>query len=208
LLSVQDADWFFYAADDTHFWTERRAAFPLLGLVIHGRLTGDATYLDATHARVDNLLRTQAEDDSGGFIHDLYAHDPSECTVEGTRGGSPFMTGLLMEGLIAYHEQFDDPRIVESVAAAADWLWEQGWQGDGFSYQIGCEGDTGYSAPDLNLLIAQGFAFAAHHTGEARFTERGAQVFEQGVQNAYLGTRKHYNQNYRASGAFLWYQTH
>lgn len=208
LLNNWGPGFYFYAADDEHFWTERRAGFALLGLIIYGRMSGDATYLDATHARLDQLLATQAERPDGGFIHNLYAHDPDECPDVGTYGGSPFMTGLLFEALIAYWEQFGDARIPASVTSAVDWLWEGGWLGDSFQYQIGCENYTDYGAVDLNLLIAHGFAFAAYHSNETFRDQRAFAVFNAGVADAYLGTRKHYNQNYRNSGAFLWYLTH
>lgn len=205
VLATWDPDFFFFSSSDTHFWTERRAGFALLNLEIYGRLTNDPTYLDAVGPRLDNLLATQDESTVGGFIHDLYAHDPYECTIPGTRGGSPFMTGLLFEPMIAIHERTGDPRIVDSVGRAADWLYDNGWTGSGFQYQIGCESDTGWATADLDLLIAHGFAFAAHHTGEQRYADRATEIWNNGVANAYLGTRKHYNQNYRSSGQALWY---
>ncbi len=117
------------------------------------------------------------------------------------------MTGLLFEALISYYEWFDDPRIVDSMAGAVDWLWDNGWNNNGFNYQIGCEADTGYPTPDLNLMIAHGFAFAWYHSREARHLTRGLDAFHNGVAEAWLGARKHYNQNFRSSGAFLWYAT-
>ena len=206
LLNTWDADFFFFAHDDEHFWTERRAAFALLGLIVYGRFSGSVTHLDATHDRLENILLTQAEWDLGGFIHHLYAHDPDECGVQGSYGGSPFMTGLMFETLIAYYEWFGNDAIITAVADACDWLWEEGWGTSGFDYMIGCDTGTG-EAPDLNLLIAHGFAFAWHHTREQRFYDRGMEIFNQGVSEAYLGTRKHYNQNYRSSSAFLYYMT-
>jgi hypothetical protein len=207
LIDSHDEDWFYYAAEDESFWTERRSAFALLGLIVYGRMANDETYLDASHSRFNALLDTQAEWPDGGFIHHLYAHDSEECPTWGAYGGSPFMTGLLFEAIIAYHEWFDDARAVDSVAAAADWLWLEGWETNGFSYLIGCD-DTPYGeSPDLNLLIAHGFAFAGHHTGDTSYLSHGRTVFDAGVENAWMGERKQYNQNHRSSGAFLWYQT-
>jgi hypothetical protein len=207
VLASWDPDFFFFAHDDARFWTERRAAFALMGLVVYGRFSGEQAYLTAAAPRLEQLLATQAEWPDGGFIHHLYSHDTEECSTEGSYGGSPFMTGLMFEALIAHHEWFADGRIVSSVVAACDWLWDGGWAGDGFTYMIGCPGESDWSAPDLNLLIAHGFAFAWHHTGEVRFYVRAMTIFEQGVENAYLGTRKHYNQNHRSSGSFLYYMT-
>ena len=205
VLGEFDADWFLYEATDSHFWTERRVGFALLNLEIYGRLTNDATYLDAVGPRLDNILATQDEWPDGGYIHNLYAHDPYECTIPGTYGGSAFMTGLLFEPLIAIHERTGDPRIVDSVGEAADWLYDNGWTGSGFQYQIGCEADTAWASADLDLMIVHGFAFAAHHTGEQRYRDRALEIWNHAVDNAYLGTRKHYNQNYRSSPQALWY---
>ncbi len=207
VLDAYEVDYFLFESDDEHFWTERRVGFALLNPVIYGRLTNDSTYLDALESRVDNLLATQDQWPDGGFIHNLYAHDPAECTTPGTYGGSPFMTGLLFEGLIAYYELTGDERIVDSVAEAADWLYDEGWTGDSFQYQIGCEGDTAWGATDLNLLVAHGFAFAAYHTGEQRHADRALEIWDAGVDGAFLGSRKHYNQNYRSSPSALWYMS-
>ena len=205
LLEVIDVDRFFYAADSERFWTERRVAFTLLGLVVYGRMSGDAGYLEAAHPRFENLLRTQAEHEDGGFIHHLYAHDSEECGTFGEYGGSPFMTGLLFEALITYYEQFGDERAVDSVVQAVDWLYESGWHGDGFCYLIGCGYGDEDGAPDLNLLIVAGYGFAYWATGDERHRTRGYEVFDEGVAEAYLGARKQFNQNYRSSGWFLGY---
>ena len=205
LLEVIDVDWFFYASDSERFWTERRVAFTLLGLIVYGRMSGDTAYLDATHARFDNLIATQGEHTDGGFIHHLYAHDSDECGTFGEYGGSPFMTGLLFEALITYYEQFGDERAVTSVVSAVDWLYDEGWYGSGFSYLIGCGYGAADEAPDLNLLTVAGFGFAYWATGEERFRTRGFEVFDAGVAEAYLGARKQFNQNYRSSGWFPGY---
>lgn len=208
LLANWPASWFHYEASDEGFWTERRAAFPLLGLLVYGRFSNDDSYLQATHAIVDNLLATQDEWPDGGWVHHLYAHDTDECGTFGSYGGSPFMTGLLFEALIAYWEQFADPRIPTAIAKATDWLWT-GWGSIGFSYLIGCPGESLQEGPDLNLLIAHGFAFQywLSDGADTQAKTRAETVFDAGVEEGYLGTRKHYNQQYRSSGAVPYYLT-
>ncbi|MDQ3233269.1 MAG: hypothetical protein M3Q07_15745, partial [Pseudobdellovibrionaceae bacterium] len=123
LLKANPVDFFFFPKNGRKFWTEREAAFPILGLIVYGRMSGDSKYLDAVKPRMENLLKTQNQYADGGWIHNLYNHDTEECPDENAYGGSPFMTGLLFEALIAYHEWFQDPRMIESVKKAADWLY-------------------------------------------------------------------------------------
>ncbi|MCB9640194.1 MAG: hypothetical protein H6727_14965 [Myxococcales bacterium] len=208
LYSLHPVDWYHYKKADKRFWTERRAAFAMLGLLVYGRFSGKAKYMDRAKELLTKILATQAEWPDGGWLHGLYYHDSSECGDQNAYGGSPFMTGLLFEPLLAAYHWLQDPRIVPSIRKAADWLWTKGWQQTGFIYMIGCGNEYTDAAPDLNLLIAHGYAFLYWADGKkAADKQRAQSVFDEGVQNAYLKARKQYNQNYRSSGAVLYYLT-
>ena len=207
LHDLHPLTWYHYKRTDTRFWTERRAGFALLGLLVYGRWTGQARYLQRAKDILDQILATQAEWPDGGFFHNLYAHDTAECDIQTAYGGSPFMTGLLFEGLLLAHHWLGDPRILPAMRKAVDWLWT-GWRQNGFLYLIGCGNRYTTSAPDLNLLLAHGFAFVYWADGKkAQDLQRANLVFNEGVQNAFLRARKQYNQNYRSSAATLWYLT-
>lgn len=111
---------------------------------------------------------------------------------------TPFMVGLTAEALIAYYERTPDPRIPPVIRLAMDWLWRYAWMPgkEAFWYD---SADPSVAAPDLNLLIAPAFAWLYRQTGDAVFQDRGDQIFQGGVKFAYIGTGKHFNQNYRWS---------
>ncbi len=208
LYTLHPNDWYHYKKADRRFWTERRAGFALLGLLVYGRFSGKTKYIDRAKEILTKILATQAEWPDGGWLHGLYYHDSAECADQNAYGGSPFMTGLLYEGLLAAHHWLQDTRIVPAIRKSNEWLWTKGWRQTGFLYLIGCGNSYTDAAPDLNLLIAHGFAFLYWADGKKPTDlQRAQSVFQEGVKNAYLKARKQYNQNYRSSGATLYYLT-
>jgi hypothetical protein len=115
----------------------------------------------------------------------------------------PFMVGLTMQALIQYWEVTYDARVLPAVRTALDALWERAWvpEGQAFWYQnwvpqASMSFPAQPGAPDLNLLIAPAFAWLYAQTGDAKYRDRGDQVFVGGVKGAYLAGAKQYNQNY------------
>jgi hypothetical protein len=51
-------------------------------------------------------------------------------------------------------------------------------------------------APDLNLLIAPLYAWLWKQTGNPSYRDRGDQLWQGGVEGAYLDGGKQFNQNY------------
>jgi hypothetical protein len=94
---------------------ERAMGWPLLGLVAAYRATGEQHYLDAAGKIVDLSLERQHEQ-LGAWRS--YADD--EGNVRWT--SKPFMVGILMEGLRAYHEETGDERVARSMVLGAEWL--------------------------------------------------------------------------------------
>jgi hypothetical protein len=118
------------------------------------------------------------------------------------------MTGLLLEGIIEYHKCTNSNIAKESIFKALDWLMKDAVSPDGNSFvYLTCDKCRNEGCPDLNLLIAHAFAYGYKISGYTRkdYLEMGNRIFEEGVNKAYLGSRKHFNQNYRSSGHFLAY---
>ena len=142
----------------------------------------------------------------------------------------PFMTGLTAGALIEYYEHLlsngeantRTEAIIPAIKSIADWTWENMWVPDmgGRSPQLNDQGGTGYGAfvymskqvagkggpnpaPDLNLLIAPHYAWLYLKTCEQTYKEKADLIFAGGVQFAYLGWGKQFNQNYRKSFKFL-----
>ena len=197
----------FYSRKSQRFWTEREAAFPFLGAIDYYELTRDKDYLKYCDEIMQNLYKTQNEwPGRGGFIHNLYSHDPEEGARRDEYGGSPFMTGLLLEAIIKYHSVTNSVIAKDSIIKALDWLIKEGLTPDGRSFiYLTCDARKAKGHPDLNLLIAHAFGYGYTISGREDYLIKGTAVFEEGVKNAYLEDRKHFNQNYRSSGHFLAY---
>jgi hypothetical protein len=123
----------------------------------------------------------------------------------------PFMVGLTAEALIAYHARTSDPRVLPAIRTAMDRLWDQLWipREEAFLYidrPVESAGGQGaiQPAPDLNLLIAPAFAWLYMQTGDAKYMERGDQIFYGGARLAAVDFgAKQFNQNYRWSFDYL-----
>jgi hypothetical protein len=127
---------------------------------------------------------------------------------------TPFMNGILHSVLIDYYERFEpDPRIPVAIKRNLDWMWANMWvpKSKAFRYhefQLPGEGaDVLSPAPDLNMLIVDGFGFVSHQTGDSSYIERGDLVFRGGVENAWLVGAKHFNQSYTTSYRYLGYRS-
>lgn len=200
----------FFPKRASHYWTERFYAFPFLGVLTYYELTGKKEYLDIASQYMNNLYKTQRQwPKRGGFIHNLYAHDPQEGARRNEYGGSPFMTGLLLEPIIEYHKLTGSKIAKESIFMALDWLVKEGLtpERDSFYYMTADIPKREGGHPDLNLLVAHAFGYGYRISGYERedFLEIGKRIFQHGVKSAYLRKRKHFNQNFRSSGHFLSY---
>lgn len=126
----------------------------------------------------------------------------------------PFMVALSAESLILYFEKVSpDPRILPAVKGAADWMWANAWveQSRAFHYarcrssKYNKECNQGPS-PDLNLLIAPVYGWLFKQTGDIKYLEQGDKIFSGGVDLAWLGSGKHFSQNYRWSPKYVEYR--
>jgi hypothetical protein len=153
----------------------------------------DAESLGAAHRARTDLLAAQAL----GHL--------DQWTGAATAGYvRPFMVALSCEALIAYEAKTGDGRVLPAIRRALDWIWEHCWdpkaRAFGYTNIPAPDGSGGTGpAPDLNLLIAPAFGWVYHETGETVYRDRGDAIFAGGVDQAFLGNGKQFNQNYRWS---------
>jgi hypothetical protein len=122
------------------------------------------------------------------------------------------MVALTAEALIEYAEHTGDSSAVADLPAIARWLRGSAWSSSagGFVYIVcrdprssqECAEDIAVPAPDLNLLIAPVFSYAARLSGDQDLASFGDTVFSRGVDGAYLAGGKQFSQNYRWSFNF------
>jgi hypothetical protein len=185
--------WLAKMGDLTNPWIEGRIqARTLDGLLTAARLqVTSRNFQNATQQALSAILSTQQADGSYRFISICNTH-------------YNYMTGLLHEVYIKYYQDFSaDARIPVAMKKALDFMWNTQWlpSSGGFQYASGyCPGLAGPSpAPDLNLLIANGYGWYARHSGDGSYRTKGDVVFHEGVMRAWLVGEKQFNESYRSS---------
>lgn len=140
---------------------------------------------------LDGVLKSQSSDGSYRFMK-------LECD-----GVKPFMLGLLNDALIDYYTNFEqDERLLLAVKKSLDYIWTNLWVSSqkAFLYRSNqCRDETAVPAPDLNMLLVSGFGFVYSKTGDVRYVERGDLVFRGGIEGAWLGGSKVFNENFFSS---------
>ena len=198
------SDFYYYLAPgERGFWTEREPAFALLGLLAYYEATNDVTYLNKATQRVDSLYQMQADNGGTAWTHNLKDHDPDECSNSNAYGVSPWMTGLLLEGIIRYHQLTGSTVAEQSIIWALDYLANNclatgNYAGESFVYMYGCGHTDGI--PDTDGHISHAFAFGFVMTGNTAYRDIALDIIDTNVTYGYVGTTKHYNQQFRASG--------
>ena len=206
-------DYYYQAPGVSEFWTEREPAFALLGLITYYEATNDTTYLNKAKQRIDQLYQMQLDNGGTAWIHDLHEHDPGECSASQSWGVSPWMTGLLLEGIIRYHQLTGYSVAEQSILWALDYLKDNclaitQHAGESFRYMCGCLNPTHPEGePDLDNMISHAFAYGYTLTDNTAYKDVAIDIFNTCVNYAYTGTAKHYNQQFRASGHTVAYLT-
>jgi hypothetical protein len=190
--------------------TERNMAWPMMGLASYYAVQPTATIRTALDSLVTNAVAWQAAGTSGAFEHDIVRPDPSECG-DGPRGASPFMTSLLIDGLMDTWLLTGDSRIPGVVTRAAEWYRDDARTSDGESFQYlwGCN-DVDYvsdsSYADLNILISHVFGAAYHVSGDLSWLAFGDEMAQHGVDNYYGGRPKQWTQSSRTFMKYIGYR--
>ena len=190
--------------------TERNMAWPMMGLASYYAVDHDAGVLSALQKLVDMTVAWQGEGTSGAFEHDINRPDPDECEV-GPKGGSPFMTSLLIDGLMDTYLLTGDAKIPPVIVKAATWYKNDAVTSDGigFRYLWGCDtdpyDDSGYA--DLNLLISHVFGAAYYASGDTSWLTFGDTMANHGIDNIYAGAPKQWSQSTRGFLKYMGYRS-
>ncbi len=158
-VALETAEFFVWAAENIS-WTiksqqERAMGWPIIGLVASYRATGDQRYLGAANLIVELSLQRQNEQ-----LGAWRSYTDEQGRARWT--SKPFMVGILMEGLRAYHEETNDERVAKSIVSGSRWL-------------IRHAKETGEPIDERAL---EGLAYAFKLTGDRAFAEAAAEAFD------------------------------
>jgi Divergent InlB B-repeat domain len=190
--------------------TERNLAWPMMGLASYLALDNRAVVRDALVSLVDRALAWQARGTTGAFEHDIVRPDPTECG-NGPRGASPFMSSLMVDGLMDYHQLTADTRITEALRKLSTWYETLAITSDkkAFRYLWNCLDDPydDSAVADLNLLIGHVFGATYALTLDAHWLTFGDAMATSGIEAIYTKRPKQWNQTSRSFGKYLGYRS-
>ena len=154
-------------------------------------------YLDSESiGRARSPRLKQFVDQALGHLEQWFATPRARTTLK------PFMVALTAQALIEYDSRVGDPRILPALKNAADQIWTRLWLEDKHCFRYADrlgEPDGMNPAPDLNLLIAPLYGWVYFKTKDPEYAIKGDKIFAGGVSQAFLGSGKQFNQNYRWS---------
>jgi hypothetical protein len=203
--------WFYRTPGKRGFWTERRPAFILLGLIAYYEATNDIRYLGAAKRRIDLLYKMQVDNGGTAWVHNLHDHDTAEGRSINDWGSSPWMSGLLLEGIIKFHKLTGDANASRSIFMALDYLMENclatkgKYAGKSFVY-LGPSKSAGGN-PDLDNLISHAYAYGYRLSDYTRndYLDLAKDLFNTSVHFGGVYSPKHFNQQFRSSGHTVFY---
>lgn len=190
--------------------TERNLAWPLMGLDSYYALDARQEVKDAMVSLVDRAIAWQNRGTSGGLEHDVVRPDPDECS-NGPKGASPFMTSLVVDGMMDYWLLTGDSAKTEPfVKKIAGWYETKAVTSDkkAFRYLWNCLSDPydDSGTADLNLLIAHVFGAAYVLTKDTHWLDFGDTIADSGVDAMFADRPKQWDQAARSFGRYLGYR--
>lgn len=190
--------------------TERNLGWPLMGLASYYALDRRNEVRDALRGLVTRAVAWQARGTSGALEHDLERPDPDECG-NGPSGASPFMTSLLVDGLMDYWLLTSDSATLEPfMRRLATWYEKSALTRDrkAFRYLWNCltEPYDSSDTADLNLLVVHVFGAAYVLTKDEHWLDFGDTIADSGIENIFAKRPKQWNQTARAFGKYLGYR--
>lgn len=183
---------------------ERNPGWPILELLAIYELTSDRKYFNKAREIIDIVLSWQ-DSARGGWIR-VY-EDKEECP-HGHKGGSPFMTTVLLEGLIRYHIMTGDEKVKESILKANNWLINEAYipQRKTFVYIQCPEYKRSGGVYTLNPMFIEMLGYAYHISKDEKYLKVALEFFKDTIlKGEYANHIKEFTQCFRSSGRGLYW---
>lgn len=189
--------------------TERNLGWTIKGIAAYYAVYPAPLIREKLISLIEEAYLWQKEGTSGSFEHDIVRADPSECD-DGPKGASPFMTALLIDGLMDAYFLTSDERIPEIVLWAAEWFKNEAATSTGraFKYLWACNShDYDHDRfAELNLLIVPVFGAAFYFSGDKDWLKTGDRFAWVGMETMFVGRPKQWNQAARSFPRYLGYR--
>ncbi len=190
--------------------TERNLGWTLLGMASYFAVDPRNEVRDAARALVTRAVAWQARGSSGALEHDIVRPDPDECD-RGPAGASPFMTSILVDGVMDWWMLTADTALVEPfVRKLAEWYERRAITSDkkAFRYLWNCRNEPydDSEVADLNILINHVFGAAYVLTKDKHWIDFGDAMAVPGLEAMFAGRPKQWNQSGRTFGKYLGYR--
>jgi len=160
------ADWQVRVAHGLDFTgrPERYMGWELIGLVSTFEATGDAKYLDAAGVVMEKTAAWQHP--AGYWPVTSGAEGPDPDRPE-TLIIKPFMIGMVLEGLIRYHQATGDARAADSIARSVRWMIENTWDDTACGFRYSTYAPQGTQPRPEDVREVPGVLYAYGLTGDA-----------------------------------------
>lgn len=132
-----------------------------------------------------NAMRLMYEEvqEKGDPKHGLWIHKLSggHCRCEESHHGEAgFMSGVLMTALKYFYLATGDEEVAERIVRIARYQVDQLWEPTEGAFRYTSCPETG-SSPILSLIMANGLAFAANHSGDKQLAAIAREAFANGL---------------------------
>ena len=139
--------------------------------------TYDEYYLNAMRLMYEEV-REKADPKHGLWIHKLGG---GHCRCEESHfGEAGFMSGVLMTGLKYFYLATGDEEVAERIVNIARYQVDHLWEPTEGAFRYTSCPNTG-SSPILSLIMANGLAFAANHSGDQQLANVSREAFANGL---------------------------
>jgi len=154
--------WTFWFGVDPH--CGRTGGWPITVLCAAYGATGKRKYLQAAKHIVELALADQ-DPNCGGWLYSLYG---SHCGCRRSHVGmATFITGILLDGMVLYHQATGDERVAESIVRAVDFVLSDTWMERTAEFRYAsCPATPPQPA---NTLMLRALGYAKRLTADPRY---------------------------------------
>ncbi len=175
-VAIRAGDFWTYITDLHHFYglNERKIGWTLIGLMESYHATNNLKYLKAAQ-RLVRRTREWWSPVSGvwpKYRKDEHYNPIIDPNAPPDLRAKPFMIGILLEGLLRYHQDTADPVAAEMIVGAANWLATKAWRPKERGYVYDGADDPQRPGMPHDVRTSMGMLYGYLLTGNRTYLEQ------------------------------------